>query len=143
MKLVEYNEEPLVESRLLMLPSEVIALAWAEGEYVDVRLLSSAVMWDVQRRYIVPIIGDALLDALLLGSYREVCDSFVKPAMAMMVRVNLELPAHIATKRERSRARGLLRGLTDYLNLHAEQIAEYDPCHNVQNRVELAGGFVG
>lgn len=139
---VKSNEELAVENRLLMLPSEVVSLAWAEGEYVDLRLIASGVMWDVQRRYITPIVGEELLVAMLNGVYSDIVDVLVKPAMAMMTRVKLELPAFMASDQERARAKAYLRELTEYLNDHENEIVEYNAAMNIQNHVEMVGGFI-
>ncbi|MFI3279042.1 MAG: hypothetical protein SNG49_04430 [Rikenellaceae bacterium] len=128
--------------KLLMSPSEVIDYAFATGEYVALGAIPGNAILAAQQRYIIPVLGKKLAEAVAQGDYEELREEYIAPTLGILARIEASLSAYPPTKAERQRAKLFLTALSDYLNANASEFAEYDPEENVMNRCSLVGGYV-
>ncbi|MBQ2373758.1 MAG: hypothetical protein II299_01425 [Alistipes sp.] len=151
----------------IVTPAEVIALAFSDGGYVAAENIGEVDIATAVRRWVKPVVGEALLGAVTLSRYKELRDEYLKPTVALYTRLlvqprlnavtsqlGLTVAAGASSKvaeaslREehlraiKTRAHAALRALSDYLNDHVEEISEYNPKENVLNRCSCDGGFV-
>ena len=147
--------------------NEVIAIAFGEADHLSCEAVSEADIMVASDRYLRPILGQKLIDALIEGKYSDLVDDYVAPALAYAVRmvvqpaINLRLgdsglfsPKTDSSQRPdreaveglqrsiRVRARQLLRRLSDYVECNASKFKEYESCENIFNRCSIDGGFV-
>ncbi len=147
--------------------AEVVALAFSDGEYVAPEVIAVADIDAATKRWILPVVGQALWEAVAAGRYKELADEYLKPALAAFTRcvvqprlnvvtgqAGLAMPVGSYHKAADEQARGeLMRALvarakalrdsmSDYLESNAAEIMEYDPKQNVLNRCRCYGGFV-
>ena len=155
------------ELKTLLTPRRVVELAFAECEYMDSSAISAADIAAAEERYIVPVTGRALYEAMLGGDYGEVRDEFAAPAAAAYVRLAMQPLFDIRTGRFgavaprtsysepaeraqildmrralRERARTLLQRLSSRLMASADDIPEYRPENDILNRCTTYGGLV-
>ena len=153
--------------RTVITPEQTVALAFGEGNYLSADIISSADIAAAQHRYIVPIVGEELLDMILDGDYSELVGEYVAPALAYATRlivqpaINLRMgdSGLVAPRGEamespdesavealmgslKIRTRQLLKRLSAFLNQNSEDFPEYKPESNVLNRCSIDGGFV-
>ena len=153
--------------KTLLTSEQAAALAFAGGEYVAPEAIPDATLAAVQERYVKPVTGEALLGALLEGSYEELRDTYVVPAAAAWLRVMLLPRMNLQTggcglaavarqgwqaaggttvtealKQARAEARTLLARLSDHLEQHAARYPEYRPADNILNRCRIHGDLV-
>lgn len=147
--------------------SLVLSLAFGEAEHLSHNVVSSADIIVATERYITPILGQKLTDALKEGKYSDFVEEYVAPALAFAVRlvvqpaINLRLgdSGLVAPKGEamqspdgdavkglqrslRVRTRQLLKRLSAFVEQNRAQFAEYDPKCNIFNRCAIDGGVV-
>lgn len=110
----------------------------------------------VESRYLLPIVGEGLYNALLNSDYAELRDDYVAPMLGAWTRyvvepllaercgfghgakaVDVELLAHLKLV-----AISSSRRLSDYLNAHTEEFAEYNPIDNPLNHCSIDGNIV-
>lgn len=128
--------------RLLMTPSEVVEYAFATGEYVADGAITDTDVLAAQQRYLIPVLGQKLADAVLDGRYEELREEYIAPTLGVLTRVEAALEAYPPTEAERGRGKLFLKTLSEYLNANAHLFEEYDTEENVMNRCSLVGGFV-
>lgn len=128
--------------KLLMSPTEVVDYGFATGEYVAEGAITQNHILAAQQRYMSPVLGEKLTQAVASGTYESLREEFIAPTLGTLARIEANLAAYPPTTVERQRAKLFLRTLSDYLNANAELFAEYDPHENVLNRCELVGGFL-
>ncbi|MBQ2417711.1 MAG: hypothetical protein II282_05895, partial [Alistipes sp.] len=73
--------------RTVITPEQTVALAFGKGNYLSADIVSSADIAAAQHRYIVPIVGEELLDMILDGDYSELVEEYVAPALAYATRL--------------------------------------------------------
>ena len=148
-------------------PARAVALGWGTGEYVSPEAVSEADIAAASHRYLEPVIGRRMAEALADGRYEDLCRDYVAPALALFVRVIVQpsmdirtgqagsvvqsgagcSPASDAARRAslhsvRRRAGELLRRLSDRLDADASSYPEYAPEQNVLKRCSTDGGIV-
>lgn len=148
-------------------PPEVVALAFSDGGYVAPEAVGEVDITSAIERWIKPVVGEALLEAVQGGEYAELRDEYLRPAVAAYVRLMLQPRLNVATsqlglytpnsshqkaadeasRRElirslRMRASTLLRRLSAYLEQNKESIKEYSSKDNILNRCSYDGGFI-
>ena len=153
--------------KTIITPAEAVRTAWGGGEYISPEALSEADVAAAERRYIEPVIGRALAEALAAGRYEELRNDYVLPAAAMYVRVMVQPAMDVRTGQAgsvvqsgtwcdpadnsartsalrslRRRADGLLQRLSDKVDADAASYPEYDPRQNVLKRCSTDGGVV-
>ncbi|MFI3263994.1 MAG: hypothetical protein SNG38_00255 [Rikenellaceae bacterium] len=128
--------------KLLMTPSEVIDYAFATGEYVAMGAITESAILAAQQRYLTPVLGEKLSQAVADGRYESLREDYIAPTLGILARIESNLAAYPPTVAERQRGKLFLTTLSDYLNTHSKEFAEYDAEENVMNRCMLVGGYV-
>lgn len=153
--------------KTIISPAEAVALAWGTGEYVSPEAVSEADIAAAERRYIEPVIGRRMADALAENRYEELRRDYAAPALAMFVRIMLQPSMDIRTGQAgsvvqngayaepagnearaaalrslRRRAVALLRRLSERLDDESSSYPEYLPEHNILKRCSTDGGIV-
>lgn len=151
----------------IITPQEVLSLAFSDGGYITPDVIAEADIAVATDRWITPVVGDALLEAVEAGNYEELRETYIKPAIAFCTRVLIQPRLAAATgqlgltvvggtpqraasdslRKEllraiRERARIALKALSRYLDTHACEVAEYDEKCNILKRCSCDGGFV-
>lgn len=153
--------------RTIIDQSLVLSLAFSEAEHLSHQVVGCTDIIVATERYITPILGRKLTDALTEGKYSDLVEEYVAPALAFAVRlvvqpaINLRIgdSGLVAPKGEamespdsdavkglqrslRVRTRQLLKRLSAYVDKNKSQFAEYDPKCNVFNKCSIDGGVV-
>ncbi len=151
----------------LITNEQVISLAFGDGEYLSPEVVLDSDIAAAEDRYILPVVGAELYEALLKGSYKDLLDNFVAPALAMAVRTMIQPALNVRTgqaglqissslradsstktamqtlqKSLRLRRQTLLKRLSNYLKNHASEIPDYNPGHDAVQKCCIDGGFV-
>ena len=151
----------------LVTPLQVLKLAFGEGEYLPPEIIAEADIAGAEQRYIVPVVGRALYEKLLAGSYPDFRTEYLASPAALFTRAVLQprldvrtgqcgtvapksaayQPAGTQALRElqrslRRQARTLLRRAAEHLETHSAEFPEYDPHKNILNRCTTDGNFV-
>ena len=151
----------------LITNEQVISLAFGEGEYLSPEVILDADIASATSRYIIPVVGEELCEAMVEGSYEELLDDFVAPALAMAVRTVIQPALNVRTgqaglqissslradsstktamqslqKSLRLRRQALLRRLSNHLKNHASEFAEYDPKSDAMQKCSINGGYI-
>lgn len=154
-------------TKSIISPTEVINTAFADGGYLPPEAISKADIAAATDRWVRPVVGQALLEAVAEGRYGELKNNYLLPAVAFYTRYLVQPRLNSATsglgltvangssrkaadksaREELQRAlkisaRAALRHLSDYLDEQAEQFAEYDAKKNILHHCCLDGGFV-
>ena len=148
-------------------PAEVVAYAFADGDYLASEAITAMDIDMAIERWVEPVVGEPLLEAVAQGRYGEMKERYLLPAVATATRLMVQPRLNASTSQlglstvvggnrksadeslrgEHTRAvkvlaRTALRSLSDYLEQHAKQFGEYDSAHNILNRCSCDGGFV-
>lgn len=151
----------------LITNEQVIALAFGDGEYLSPEIILDSDIALAEERYILPVVGAELREAMLNGTYKTLLDDFVAPALAMAVRTMIQPALNVRTgalglqissslradsstktamqtlqKSLRLRRQALLRRLSNYLKKHASVFPEYNPSHDAMQKCAIYGGYV-
>ena len=151
----------------LITNEHVVSLAYGDGEYLSPEAVLDSDIAAAASRYIVPVVGTELYEALLNGSHKSLLDDFVAPALAMAVRTMIQPALNVRTgqlglqisstlradsstktamqtlqKSLRLRRQTLLKRLSNYLKNHASEFSEYNPSNDVLQKCTIDGGFV-
>lgn len=151
----------------LITKEEVVALAFADGEYLSPDAIGESDIALAEHRYILPIVGDALYTELLGGMHPTLQSEYLLPALAMAVRsvvqpslnvrtgqagliISTSLRADSSTKSAmsmlqrsiNSRRRALLKRLSHYLKNHASEFPAYNARRDAMQRCSIDGGYV-
>lgn len=126
----------------LTTPQNVIEIAFAGAPYVAESAITEADILTAQVRYITPILGEEMMVALSLNAYDDLLNDYVIPALVECVRIDANPANAPTTRRERLRAKALLRLLSDYVEENKGEFAEYSSFDNVMNRCCNNGGIV-
>jgi hypothetical protein len=147
--------------------SELHSIAFCDGGYIPQDVISESDIMTATERWVIPITGRKLMEAVAQGKYPELRQEYIAPTIALYTRVLVQprlnamsgvgglttaggsqrKAAEESLRKEyqsaiRSKARALLRALSEELNRKAKEIAEYDPKENILNRCCCDGGFV-
>ena len=151
----------------LITNEQVISLAFGDGEYLSPEVILDSDIAAAASRYIVPVVGAELYEAMLDDSHKALLDDFVAPALAMAVRTMIQPALNVRTgqlglqissslradsstktamqtlqKSLRLRRQTLLKRLSNYLKTHASEFPEYNPSNDVLQKCTIDGGFV-
>lgn len=151
----------------LISPEKVASQAFAPLDHVTPDDINPLTISVAQERFIVPVLGEAIIEAMIGGDYAELTDKWVGPALALYTRA-LMLPALAL----RTGAAGVSKGSNQYLDAATENqlrslrrttlaqattllrkavariesapdnFPEYDPRMNIWRRCRLDGGVV-
>ena len=151
----------------LVTPLQVLKLAFGEGEYLPPEIIAEADIAGAEQRHIVPVVGRALYEKLLAGSYPDFRTEYLASPAALFTRAVLQprldvrtgpcgtsapksaygQPAGETSLRAlrqglRTQARTLLLRAAEHLRAHRDEFPEYDPENDILNRCTTDGGFV-
>lgn len=146
----------------LITSEEVVAMTFSDDELYNRTMIIDSDIIEAESRYIIPILGKELTSALLSGNYATLLTEYVKPALAACVRYVAEpymaercvaCSADSLTTADnqrlslrllalRRRVKTLTRRLSDHLNAHADDYAEYSVEDNPKNRCMIYGDVV-
>lgn len=151
----------------LITPAQVVALAFADGEYLAPETVTESDIAAAEERYIVPVIGRPLYEKLLAGDHADFTTEYLTAPAALFTRIALQprldirtgqcgtvapksaayQPAGAPALRQlqrslRRQARTLLRRAAAHLEAHAARFPQYDPRENILNRCTTDGNFV-
>lgn len=151
----------------IITPAEVIAIAFSDGEYVATEVVTDTDITTAIERWIIPITGRALLDAVREGKYTDLKEEYITPAVALCTRLvvqprlnvqtsQLGLSVPIGSHRRAAdakarkelkralvlRAQTMRKRLSAYLEQHAAEIEEYRSEDNILTRCSCEGGLV-
>jgi hypothetical protein len=147
--------------------AQVVDIAFSDGGYLSPDAIAEADIASAVERWVKPVVGEALLEEVVAGKYEELREEFLSPVVAFYTRLLVQqrlnavssqagLAVSVGTnckvaeeslRREhlraiKLRARTALKALSDYLNAHADEIAEYEPQCNILNRCSCDVGIV-
>lgn len=150
---------------LLILPAEVIQIAFPSSENIREDLVTDIQIETAQIKYLKPVLGP-LYQALDGAPYADFVASYLKKPLAFFVRALVveELGSSVSMmgvmqnknefsmpvsmreqamlrKKARSTARFFLQEALRHIEAHAELFPEYDPQQNILNRCSLLGGI--
>ncbi len=153
--------------KTLISPTQVRRLAFGDGEQLAPDAITQPDIAAAEERHLVPVVGRALHEKLLGGSYPELVDDYLAAPVALLARLaaqpRLDLrtgrrgttvayddaarPADEATRRRlmqalRSEARALLRRAARHLATENRRYPEYVDASNILNRCTTDGGLV-
>lgn len=152
---------------LLITPAGVAEAAFLAPDFLAPEAIPESTILAAQQRFICPVLGGALCDAMAGGAYPEFLDGFVRPALALYVKMSM-LPSlavqtgaagvvevnppglarardtrlNAAVRRLRDDARALMLRAVEHLEASPDDYPEYDPARNVLRRCSIAGGMV-
>ena len=142
--------------KTILTPSQIYPLIFSEEEGYNPSAVKESDIAIVESRYLLPIVGERLYNALLDGDYAELCSEYVAPMLGAWTRyvvepllaercgfghgtkaVDAELLARL-----KMIAMSHSRRLSDYLNAHVEEFLEYNPIDNPLNHCSIDGNIV-
>lgn len=151
----------------IITPQQVVEIAFSDGGYLSPDVVAQVDIEAAAERWVKPVVGEALLEAVAAGRYEELREEYLKPVLALYTRLLVQPRLNVATSQLgltvsagatckaaeashrselmqalKARARTALRALSHYLDDHTELLAEYEPKRNVLNRCSCDGGFV-
>lgn len=151
----------------LITNEEVISLAFGDGEYIPPEIVLDSDIASATFRYIIPVVGAELYQAMLDGNHLTLLEDFVAPALAFAVRTMIQPALNIRTwrlseqasrslradtstkaaiqalqKSLRERRQTLLKRLSDHLKNHASEYPAYDPSNDAMQKCSIDGGIV-
>lgn len=146
---------------------EILAEAFTDGEYIASNVIAHSDITAAIERWILPITGQELLEAIEDGCYAEFAAQYLKPTVAAYTRLEIQPRLNVATgqlglslprtsyhkvadesmRRElmtalKRRAYMLRRRMSNYLEKHAATMPEYNPKKNSLKRCCCNGGIV-
>lgn len=146
--------------KTIITATQVVKLAFGGDELVHSALITECDIAEAEERYIRPIVGSQLYDALVQGKYPDLMTDYVAPALAAWCRYVVEpliarrcslCDSKVATDDEyratvldhlASRASTLSRRLSRHLNAHSSEYEEYNPKSNPLNRCTIYGNII-
>ena len=151
----------------LVTPLQVLKLAFGEGEYLPPEIIAEADIAGAEQRHIVPVVGRALYEKLLTGSYPDFRTEYLASPAALFTRAVLQprldvrtgqcgttapksayaQPAGDTARRHlrrgtRAEERRVGHGCGYRRSAHQDKLPEYDPENDIFNRCTTDGGFV-
>ncbi len=129
-------------NRVIIEPESVLALAFTAERYTSKDSITAQSILVAQQKYLEPVIGEAMIEAIGEGRYITLFDDYVAPALAEYVRIVADLPSAPADKKARVKARAMMARLSQFLEDNLGDYPEYEPTKNVLRRCAIRGGFV-
>ena len=135
----------------LITPAQVVALAFADGEYLTPETVTQGDIAAAEQRYIVPVVGRRLYEKLLAGAHTDFTTEYLAAPAALFTRIALQPPLDVrtgqcgtvapksaayqpaGTQALRDLQRSLRRAAA-HLEANAAEFPEYDPQENILNR---------
>lgn len=146
----------------LITPYDVIVHAYSDSEMQSPSAILHSDIAEAEGRYIAPVLGERLIEQLYGGGYSSLLEEYVAPALVAWTRYVVEHVAHrrcischdssttsadnerhhTTLRALRAKARTLLRRLSNHLNAHGDDYAEYNPYDNPLNRCFIDGDII-
>ena len=151
----------------LITNEDVISLAFGNGEYIPPEVVLDSDITAATFRYIVPVVGAELCEAMLNGAHLTLLKDFVAPALAFAVRTMIQPALNVRTwrlseqassslradtstkaaiqalqKSLRERRQTLLKRLSNHLKDHAAEYPAYDPGNDAMQKCSTDGGII-
>jgi hypothetical protein len=154
--------------KTLITPAQVARTAFTGPDLITGEAVPEATILAAEQKYVRPVLGPALCDALLRGDHPDFLADYILPPLALYVKA-LMLPAlavqagaagvvevnsknlaraggaklRASVRRLRSDALALMRRAADHLESASPgTYPYYDPAANVLNRCSMEGGIV-
>lgn len=153
--------------RLIITPEKVAETAFCAPDFIQPEAVSEATILAAQQKFVRPVLGDALYEAVCGGAYPAMTEAFLRPPLALYVKM-LMLPSlavqaggagivevnsrnlaragegklRSALRRLRCDARALMRRAVRHIESAPADYPEYDPTNNILNRCSTEGGLV-
>ncbi len=128
--------------RTIITPQQVVDLAYKMAGYTNEMMISPDEIAVAERRYLIPVVGEALYESLLKGEYLELVEGYVAPALALYVREWVSIPSAPRSAEGMRQAREMMRRLSNYLDEMQSSYPEYKSEENALKRCRIDGGFV-
>ncbi len=126
----------------LITEARVISLTSAECGYTEIELVSATAIESAQRRFMLPVLGKALIEALIEGDYPILKEEYIEPAMAYYTRLEMT-PATAPNRKDILRhARLLTRRMSDHIEDNQELYSEYESANNVLRKIRIHGATI-
>jgi hypothetical protein len=143
--------------------NRVFSLAFGSEEGYVASVITEVDIVEAETRFLRPVLGDALYDALSRGAYAQLMDEYVAPMLALWTRFVVEPSLAMrccgcmsrgaisearndydrrAYRALQMRAAAYSRRLTDYLNANGNSFPEYDAKSNFLNRCSFYGNII-
>jgi hypothetical protein len=142
----------------LITAEQVINLAYGPNEQIRPSAITAVDIAEAEACHILPILGDALTEAIHSGKYHSLVEDYIAPALALWVRHGIEPMLHtrcggdhsntstnsiaLAQRTLHRKATTLTRRLCNILNRHRADFPEYDPHTNPLNRCSIYGDII-
>lgn len=153
--------------RDIITTAEVLSLAFGDGAYIAPELITPTDIETATHRWVTPVVGQSLIDAVKDGRYATFAEEYLKPTVALFVRYTVQprlnastsqmgLGVQVSSSRKAAdeaarrelmqsllaEARAALKRMSQYLEENSQQMAEYNPSKNILKRCSIDGGFV-
>jgi hypothetical protein len=153
--------EPLISA------AQVAALAFKAPDFIREDAIPEVTILAAEQKFIRPVLGDPLCDALAAGKYPSLLTDHVRPALALYTKLLMmpalavqtgtagvvELNSRNLARAAEDKARAAMRRLrgdagvlmvraVKHLEADPKKYPEYDPAGNVMHRVSIEGGVV-
>ena len=130
--------------KTLITPLQVLRLAFGGGDYLPPDSVTEADITGAEQRHIVPVVGRALYEKLLEGSYAGFRDEYLAAPTALFTRLALQSRLDISTGQCGTTAPKTACGQPagEHLFAHRDEFPEYDPENDTLRRCTTDGGFV-
>ncbi|MEG0499191.1 MAG: DUF6712 family protein [Alistipes sp.] len=153
--------------KTLITPAQVVALAFADGEFITEQSITQADIVAAEERYIVPVVGRKLYVQLLAGSRAEFVTDYLAAAVALFTRASLQPMFDIRTgqcgtvaprsanfqpasdaalcrmqKALHTKARTLLHRASNYLSENQSSFSEYNDSQNILKKCIINGDLI-
>ncbi|MFI3270165.1 MAG: hypothetical protein SNG14_07590 [Rikenellaceae bacterium] len=126
----------------LITAAKVVELAFTGCDYIPEAMVTSASIISAQRRFILPVIGEAMIEAMVGGDYEEFLEEYVEPTLAHYTRVEMTPAEDQYRKIILRQARQLGRRMSDYIEENAAEFTEYKSEDNILGKVRLYGATI-
>ena len=77
-------------NRLLITPQEVLDRAFCSGEYLPPERISEELILAATERYIRPVTGVRLLEAMASGAHADLKSDFLLPALCLFLKIRAQ-----------------------------------------------------
>ncbi len=151
----------------LITPQTVVAIAFGGEEFLSPQRITTADITAAVERFLVPVMGRALIEKLVVGEYSALLEEYVAPAAAFAVRTLIQPTLNVRTGDAgamipqgdntqaapqsmlktlqlslKNRTSTLLRALSNHLSQNSSLYPEYDPRNDILKHCSINGGFV-
>ncbi len=133
---MRYNVLSIIE------PEEVRLIAFSDVASVPIEMMCGANIEYAISRFVEPVAGRKLLEAIADGGYDDLKRRFVQGAVALYVRYISGYDSEENALRVLTRARHYLKQMSHHLEVHSSLYAEYDGAENILNRCKIHGDLV-